>query len=95
MHMTIEVRELTTICQEHIELSEEIIKLAKDLEKICGITGADALHISFSANTRYFMTCDDFILSRRDCINKFMREKGFKVKVINIIKFKEERKWEW
>ena len=58
---SIEVREFITICKEHIELSEEIIKLARSMEKECKITGADALHIASSVGAKYFITCDDFI----------------------------------
>ena len=39
---SVKVREFVAICKEHIELSEKIIKLARSMEKECGITDADA-----------------------------------------------------
>ena len=60
---SVEVIEFMTICEEYVVLSEEIIKLARGIEDKCGITGADALHIASSAETKYFITCDDFVVS--------------------------------
>jgi predicted nucleic acid-binding protein len=74
-------------------LSEEIIKLAKGIEDKCGITGADALHIASSAETKYFITCDDFILLKGECINNFMKKGGYGVEVIDIVRFVEEKRW--
>jgi len=44
----------------------QIIKLARQMEKECRITGADALHVASSAGARYFITCDGFILLKDD-----------------------------
>lgn len=74
-------------------LSEEIIKLAKSIEDKCGITGADALHIASSAETKYFITCDDFTLLKEKCINNFMKKRGHRVEVIDIVKFVEEKRY--
>lgn len=90
---SIEVREFITICEEYVVLSEEIIKLAKGIEDKCGITGADALHIASSAETKYFITCDDFILLKGECINNFMKKGGYGVEVIDIVRFVEEKRW--
>lgn len=87
-----EVKEFVTICVEHVELSEEIIKLARVIEDECGITGADALHIASSVGTRYFITCDDFLLLRGECINSFMR-RGYRVEVISITEFMEAKEY--
>lgn len=89
---SIEVREFITICEEYVVLSEEIIKLAKGIEDKCGITGADALHIASSAETKYFITCDDFILLNEKCINNFMKKRGYSVEVIGITKFMGDKK---
>jgi predicted nucleic acid-binding protein len=90
---SIEVREFITICEEHVVLSEEIIKLAKSIEDKCGITGADALHIASSAETKYFITCDDFILLKERCINNFMKKRGYGAEVIDIVRFVEEKRY--
>lgn len=91
---SIEVRGLLNICKIYVEISEEIIKLAREIEEKCDLTGADALHITSSAaEARYFVTCDDFILSRGNCIARFMEEKGYKLKVISITEFIEEEEW--
>jgi hypothetical protein len=90
---SIEVREFITICKEHVELSEEIIKLAKSMEKECRIAGADALHIVSSAGERYFITCDDFILLKDTCVNKFMKKRGYSVELIDIIRFMKDKEY--
>ena len=87
-----EVREFITICGVHVALSEEIIKLARDMEDECKITGADALHIASSAGTKYFITCDDYILLKGECIKDFMKKSGYCIDVIGITKFKEDKK---
>ena len=87
-----EVREFITICKEHVELSEEIIKLARGMEKECRITGADALHVASSGETKYFITCDGFILLKDECINNFMKKRGYSVEVISITKFMEDKR---
>ncbi len=90
-----EVREFITICKEHVVLSEEIIKLARQMEEECRITGADALHIASSAGAKYFITCDGFILLKGECINNFMKKRGYGVEVISITKFMEDKRiWE-
>lgn len=92
---SIEVREFITICEEHVELSEEIIKLARSIEDECRITGADALHIASSTDTKYFITCDDFIFLKDKCINNFMKKRGYGVEVISITNFMEDKRiWE-
>jgi len=87
-----EVREFITICNEHVELSEEIIKLARQMEEECRITGADALHIASSADTKYFITCDGFILLKAESINNFMKKRGYSVEVTSITKFMEDKR---
>jgi len=90
-----EVKEFIKICKEHVELSEEIIKLARRVEEECRITGADALHIAASGGTKYFITCDEYILSKDECINNFMKRKGYSVEVIDIVRFVEDKRiWE-
>ena len=61
------------------------------MEEECRITGADALHIASSAETKYFITCDDFILLKDKCINKFMRRRGHSVEIMDIVRFVEEK----
>ncbi len=87
-----EVKEFVKICKEHVELSEEIIKLARRIEEECIITGADALHVASSVETKYFITCDGFILLKDKCINNFMKKRGYGVRVISIAKFTEDKR---
>jgi len=69
----------------------EIIKLARRIEEECRITGADALHIASSTGTKHFITCDDFILLKDKCINNFMKKRGYSIKVIDIVRFVEDK----
>lgn len=84
---SMEVSEFITICVEHVDLSEEIIKLARSIEDECRITGADALHIASSRDTKFFITCDGFIILKGKCITDFMKKSGYGVEVISIITF--------
>jgi hypothetical protein len=85
-----EVREFITICGVHVALSEEIIKLARDMEDECTITGADALHIASSAGTKYFITCDDYILLKGECIIAILGGEGDSVRDIRERRMKSD-----
>jgi hypothetical protein len=56
------------------------------------VTGADALHIASSGETKYFITCDGFILLKDECINNFMEKRGYSVEVTSITKFMEDKR---
>jgi len=92
---SMEVSEFITICVEHVDLSEEIIKLARSIEDECRVTGADALHIASSRDTKFFITCDGFIILKGKCITDFMKKSGYGIDVISITKFVEAKRiWE-
>lgn len=90
----IEAKEFTDICKVNVPLSEDVIKLAKDLEKRCGLSGGDALNLASACfGAQHFLTCDDKILSKGGCIEDFARARDFDIEVKNPIEFVEERKW--
>lgn len=83
---------LMTICKDFVELSDNIIGFAKELQKNCNLSGGDALHIACACNsTQFFLTCDDYILEKTKCIEESIKKKGYVLKVKNPIDFIEEK----
>ncbi len=83
---------LMTICEHFVELSDNIIGFAKELQKNCNLSGGDALHIACACNsTQFFLTCDDFILEKTKCIEESIKKKGYVLKLENPIDFIEEK----
>ncbi|MBU4374231.1 MAG: hypothetical protein KKD69_04540 [Euryarchaeota archaeon] len=88
----LEIQMLMTTCEKFIELSDAIIEFAKELQKICNLSGGDALHLACACNSaEFFLTCDDFILEKTKCIEELMKKEGYLLKVKNPVDFIEER----
>ncbi len=87
-----EIQMLITICENFVELSDNIIELAKELQKKCNLSGGDALHLACACNSaQFFLTCDDFILEKTKCIEELITRKGNVLKIENPIDFIEEK----
>ncbi len=87
-----EIQMLMTLSDNFVELSDDIIEFAKELQKNCNLSGGDALHLACACNSsQFFLTCDDFILEKIKCIEEMMKKKGNILKVENPIDFIEEK----
>ncbi|MCX9026069.1 MAG: hypothetical protein OIN85_08265 [Candidatus Methanoperedens sp.] len=87
-----EIQMLMTLSDNFVELSDDIIEFAKELQKNCNLSGGDALHLACACNSsQFFLTCDDFILEKINCIEEMMKKKGNILKVENPIDFIEEK----
>lgn len=87
-----EIQMLMAICENFIELSDDIIEFANELQKKCNLSGGDALHLACACNSsQIFLTCDDFILEKINCIEELIMRKGNILKVENPINFIEEK----
>lgn len=86
-----EIQMLMTICEKFVELSDEIVDFAKELQKNCNLSGGDALHLASACDSaQFFLTCDDFILEKTKCIEELIKKKGYALRVENPIDFIEE-----
>jgi len=84
--MRIEVKGFLDICREHVFLSSEIEERAAELIEKCGLAPMDALHLaSAMGQADCFITCDDFIIKKKECI------KG--IKILDPVSFAEEHIW--
>lgn len=72
--------------QSNITLSDEIVRKARNIQKKYHIGSRDAIHLvsAMEAGCRYFLTCDDQLISK--C------EKFTKIKIINPVDFIKEEK---
>ena len=87
-----EIQMLMTVCDNFVELSDDIIEFAEELQKNCNLSGGDALHLACACcSSQFFLTCDDFILGKIKCIEEMMNKKGNILKVENLIGFIEEK----
>ncbi|MFQ6076015.1 MAG: type II toxin-antitoxin system VapC family toxin [Candidatus Bathyarchaeia archaeon] len=80
------------LCSEHVSTHEEIRGLAEKLERLCGLVGRDAYHVSSAcySNAEYFLTCDDRMLKRKKCAEYLASKEGFKITMLNPIEFVEQ-----
>lgn len=86
-----EIQMLMTICEHFVELSDETVDFAKELQKNCNLSGGDALHLASACDSaQFFLTCDDFILEKTKCIEELIKKKGYALRVEKPINFIEE-----
>ena len=81
-----------TLSVKSIEGNHPLRALAKDIAARCGVNALDALHIAaacFGA-ALFFVTCDDEILVRRECIEELAAQKEYRLKVRDPIKYLQE-----
>ena len=71
---------------------KKVVESSRLLQTECNINALDALHIisAYYGKAEFFLTCDDEILSRRTCIEGFLKRKEYKIKVRNPIEYVEE-----
>lgn len=71
---------------EIVEEKEEQLKLAERLQKDCKLSKLeDSIHIILAGfgNADYFVTTDGEIIKKRGCIERYLGEKGYMLKVVN------------
>ncbi|MDI6886548.1 MAG: hypothetical protein QMD22_09485 [archaeon] len=71
---------------ELVEEKEEQLKLAERLQRACNLSKLeDSIHIILACfgNADYFATTDDEIIKKRGYIERYLGEKGYKLKVVN------------
>ncbi len=56
----IKIEDYLLLCREHIENSDEVLNLGKQIQTDCQIRARDALHIASAiiGQARYFLSCD-------------------------------------
>ena len=86
------VLEYLKLCTHHIDNSEDILRLGKQIEKTCHTRARDALHIASAmiGDARYFLSCDGTVtqMSHARCyrrLGKTYRQTYFSV--MNPIRF--------
>jgi hypothetical protein len=71
---------------EIVEEKEEQLKLAEQLQKDCNLSKLeDSVHIILACfgNADYFVTTDGEIIKKSGCIERYLVEKSYKLKVVN------------
>ncbi len=64
-------------CKAIVWVDEEDIKLAEEIMNSCNVDSVDALHIAVaSKNADVFITVDDNILKKRNCLKKYIDVKS-------------------
>lgn len=65
------------LCREHVDSSEEILHLGKQIQADCHLRPRDALHIAsaIAGQARYFLSCDRKVtqLEQVRCYRRFAR----------------------
>lgn len=76
----------------NVTSSRRLIDLAKGIDAKCEINSLDALHLAAAClgNARFFLTCDDEVLDSKDCVEAFVAEEEYKLKVRNPIVYVKE-----
>jgi hypothetical protein len=82
-----------TLSSLNVASSRQLIALAKELISRCGLNSLDALHVSAAClgEVDFFLTCDDELLNRKDCVERLAAEKKYRLKVRNPIIYLRER----
>jgi predicted nucleic acid-binding protein len=72
-----EIEDSLTLCTEHIDSSEDVLKLGKQIQSTCKIKARDALHIASAVlgQARYFLSCDHKVtqMRRARCYRRLVR----------------------
>jgi predicted nucleic acid-binding protein len=86
------VMEYLTLCTHHIESSDEILNIGKQIQNTCHTRARDALHIASAivGNARYCLSCDNTVTQMKHArcyrrIGKSFRQAYFSV--MNPIRF--------
>jgi len=83
-----------TLAKVNVSSSDRLRELAREVAERCVINALDALHVSAAClgEVEFFLTCDDEILERMNCIEDLLVEGGYRLKVRNPITYLHE-KW--
>jgi predicted nucleic acid-binding protein len=80
------VLEYIKLCTQHIESSDDVLSLGKQVQQQCSTCSRDALHIASAmlGNARYFLSCDTTVtkMKKTKCyrrIGKSFRQAYFSV----------------
>ena len=82
-HVSSLIREYSN---ELVKEKEEQLNLATELQKDCNLSKLeDSIHIVLACfgNADYFVTTDGEIIKKWGCIERYLGEKGYKLKVVN------------
>jgi predicted nucleic acid-binding protein len=76
-------------CAEGVSQSEEVLKMARDLQGIT-LGVRDAIHLASAAigNAQYFLTCDDRVTSKTSTIRDVLVKRGYQLEVLNPAAFR-------
>lgn len=75
------------LSKTNVRSSRRLFNLAKEINSRCKVNSLDALHVAAAClgESVFLLTCDDEILDERDCVERFVAKKGYKLKVRNPI----------
>jgi len=82
-----------TLASVDIPSHKRITALACKLSSECSLNPLDALHVSSACEGKaaWFLTCDDEVLRKSNCVEKVVTKEGYRLKVRNPINYLEER----
>jgi predicted nucleic acid-binding protein len=83
----------TEITAKRIPLGNTEIMIADSLQEKCKINDyMDTLHIASAAtaNCEYFVTCDDELTIKSDCIEKELINLGYQIEIVNPLDLTKE-----
>lgn len=80
----IKIKSFLKFSKKNIPETEKVLDLAREILKKCKIPPRDVIHLASSkiGEAKYFLTCDDDILKKSDCLENY-----FSIKVLNPIQF--------
>lgn len=84
MPKKIKIKSFLQFSKKNISQSEKVLSLAKKISRRCKIPPRDSLHLASAkiGQAKYFLTCDDDILKKNNCLENY-----FSIKVLNPIQF--------
>ena len=92
-----EVEDYLSLCTEHIDSSEEVLRIGKIIVSNCKAKPRDALHIASGVlgKARYFLSCDKKVtqMRRARCYRRLLRSfRSDYFSVMNPIRFVDKMK---
>ena len=89
------VEDYLSLCTEHIDSSEAVLRLGKRIESNCQVRARDALHVASAVlgKARYFLSCDKKVTQMKQarCYRRLVRsyQRGY-FSVMNPVLFVEK-----
>ncbi len=80
------------LSKTNVTSNKRLITTAKEIKTKCNVNSLDSLHLgaAFIGKADFFLTCDDEILDRKDCVEPLVAHKGYKLRVRNPINYINE-----